>query len=161
MQELLTQLAHYSGRFFGFFRLAPLSPLEQDDVRSILAPAEAELFWQLQPEDQRHSYEMARRVRDRLPDDGVAVAASLLHDVGKRQSRLGPFSRSVATVLGHLGFPMTTAMRSYWDHGAVGARDLEAIGSDPFVVAFAAGHGASGARGATDDRWDVLDAADW
>ncbi len=160
MRELPTQLAHYVSRFFSFFRLHPLMPSEQAMVRTHLRAEEAPLFWEMQGEDQRHSYEMAMRVTKGLPGDEVAFATALLHDVGKRHFRLGPIARSIATMGGHLHAPMPASMRSYWSHGSIGAEDLDRIGSDPYVVAFAEDHG-KGVQGAPGDpRWAALIAAD-
>jgi putative nucleotidyltransferase with HDIG domain len=157
---LVAELGHYIARFFGFFRLRPLRPREQDEVRRALSPAEAALFFAMQPEDQRHSHTMAMRVAAALPGDDVAVRAALLHDVGKGHRRIGVIGRSVATVLGHLGMPMTDAMRSYWDHATIGAEDLRAVGSDGFVVEFAAHHPGGPPSWATDPRWPILIDAD-
>lgn len=160
MRALLAKLGHYASRFFGFFKLRPLRPEEQARVSVALSAAEAKLFWEMQPEDQRHSFDVAERIAARLPGDAVAYRAALLHDVGKRHAHLGAWSRSVATVAGHLGLPMTASMRAYWDHGPSGAADLAAAGSDPFVVRFAEHHPERTGHVDADPRWQVLIAAD-
>jgi hypothetical protein len=123
-----------------------------------LTPQERDLFWDQAAADQRHAYEVARRVRATLGDDGVATRAALLHDVGKRHVRMGAVSRTLATVAAAARVPLPASWRRYRDHEALGAADLEAIGADPLVVAFAA-------RVRPDDeaaaaRWDALVAAD-
>jgi putative nucleotidyltransferase with HDIG domain len=158
--ELLSQSGHYVVRFFGYFGLRPLTPREQDEARLHLSPAEALLFFAMQPQDQRHCHEMARRVTLTLPGDVVAIRAALLHDVGKAHRRIGVVGRSLATIVGHLGGPMTEAMRNYWDHGRVGAEDLLSAGSDPFVVEFARHHPGGPPPWVTDPRWPTLIAAD-
>ena len=160
LRSFIEELPHYVSRFFGFFRLRPLSPREQDEVRRLLPSVEAGLFFDMQTEDQRHCHDMARRVAVALPGDQVAVRAALLHDVGKRHHRIGVVGRSMATVLGHLGLAMPVTMRSYWDHAGIGAQDLEAVGSDPFVVEFAAHHPGGPPPWATDPRWPILIDAD-
>ena len=154
MRALLAQLGHYARRFFGFFRLQPLSPSEQDVVASELSRDEAALFWSMQSEDQRHCFDMARCVHRRLPGDREAIRAALLHDVGKSQAQLGPVMRSVATVAGHMHLPMTAAMRHYWNHGPHGAFALADAGSSDFVVEFARDHAKR--RAVQDPRWAVL-----
>jgi len=159
VRALVDKLGHYATRFLCFFRLEPLLPREQQVVHGQLLPAEAALFWDLQPEDQRHSFAVASRVMQTIPGDDEAVRAALLHDVGKRHSELGAFRRSLATVLGHLGLPLGDRMRSYWDHGAIGAADLAAAGSSEFVVAFAAHH-SDGEHRAGSERWQAVLRAD-
>jgi hypothetical protein len=151
-------LSHLSRRFFEVVRARPLTPRQQAEVTAWLAPPERALFWDQAAADQRHAYEVARRVRARLGEDEVATRAALLHDVGKRHVRMGAVSRTLATVGAVARLPLPASWRRYRDHEALGAADLEAIGADPLVVAFAA-------RVRPDDeaaaaRWDALVAAD-
>ncbi len=153
------QIRHLASRFLGVVTSDSLGPTAQDEVNNILEPATAALFWEQDSVDQRHAYEVARRVRDALGDDRPALEAALLHDVGKRHSDLGPVSRSLATILDVVHMPMPSGWRLYRQHGALGAMDLEAIGAGPIAIAFA--------RGETvpDDRidgvvWSALVAAD-
>ena len=142
-------------RFFGVVTGTPLGPRQQDEVRDALTPAEAGLFFRQQPIDQRHAYEVALRVSSELPGNEDAVAAALLHDVGKTHSMLGAVTRSLATVCSLLHLPMPERWRLYRDHGELGAADLRAAGARPLAVAFADG------RRTGDDRvWNVLVAAD-
>jgi len=145
---------HLVTRFFGVLRSRPLGPAAQDDVKSTLTPQEAVLFWRQQSIDQRHAYDVARRV-EMVTRDGDAKAAALLHDVGKSHSRLGPISRSLATVLDTLHIPLPESWAAYRAHGELGAKDLSAAGARPLAVAFASGV-ASGDR----EIWDALVAAD-
>jgi hypothetical protein len=149
---------HLVRRFFGVLASRPLEPRAQDYVNSVLPPKQAALFWEQDPVDQRHAYDVAQRVRSRIDDDAAAIRAALLHDVGKRHSRLGPVSRSLATVLDGCGLPIPTDWRRYRDHGDLGAADLEAIGADELAVAFARGAKPGGNISA--DVWQVLREAD-
>ena len=150
----LRQVWHLAKRFFGVLRSRPLGPGDQDEVRQALSREEAALFWQQQFIDQRHAYDVARRV-DQATGNADAKAAALLHDVGKSHSRLGPVARSMATLLAALRIPLPASWARYRAHGELGAQDLEAVGARPLAVAFAAGE-------ATGDRyvWDALVAAD-
>lgn len=115
------------------------------------------VFWEQQSIDQRHAYEVAARVAKGLGEGHPAVAAALLHDVGKRHSRLGPVERSLATVTALVHLPMPQRWKTYQDHGEVGAVDLEAIGASPLAVAFARGKPTAGLDA---EVWRLLEAAD-
>lgn len=105
----------------------------------ILDDDAARLFWDQQAIDQRHAHTVGVRIAGVAEAPRNATAAALLHDVGKRHSRLGPLGRSLATVADALHLPMPMRWRSYRNHGALGARDLHAIGADALAIAFAGG----------------------
>jgi putative nucleotidyltransferase with HDIG domain len=151
---------HLAQRFYGFLTARPLTPGEQELVRSYLTAGNIGLFWDQRPADQRHAIQVAHRVAAALPGDAAAVRAALLHDVGKRASDLGAVTRSVATVLDSLHLPVTARMRSYRDHGAIGAAELAAAGCEPLVVDFARRHPGPPPQGEDPNRWQVLIDAD-
>ncbi len=153
--SLFRHLSHLVVRFFSVLRTKPLSPQEQADVNRVLSPAEAKLFFGQQVMDQRHSIDVAAGVHMHLPGDDDAIAAALLHDVGKRHSRLGAIGRSLATVADTARLPLPRAWRLYRDHGDLGAHDLSAVGARPLAVAFASGMPYGDAA-----VWRVLVAAD-
>ncbi len=130
---------HLATRFFGVLLSKPLGPAQQDDIGRVLTPAEAALFFRQQAIDQRHAYMVAHRVKTSLPGNRDAVAAALLHDVGKAASKLGPVSRSLATVFATLRIPVPARWRAYLDHGTIGAAELETAGARPLAVGFAVG----------------------
>ena len=109
--------------------------------------------------DQRHAYDVAQRVHSELGENGPAIKAALLHDVGKRHSDVGPIGRSLATVFDALRLPLPADWRRYRDHGELGAADLELIGADDLCVAFARGR-FDPATAADQSTWDALVAAD-
>jgi hypothetical protein len=92
--------------------------------------------------DRRHAVAVARR----LPGaELAAVPAALLHDVGKIESRLGPWRRAAITVLAMVvGRPRLARGRGrvarYLGHDHLGAHLLEGAGSHPLVVAWAREH---------------------
>lgn len=151
---------HLAQRFFGFLTARPLTPGEQELVRSYLGAGNIELFWDQRSADQRHAIEVAQRVVASLPGDAPAIRAALLHDVGKRAGDLGAVTRSIATVLDGFHLPLTARMRSYRDHGTIGAEELAAAGCEPLVVDFARLHPGPPPQGEDPDRWQVLLDAD-
>lgn len=155
----LRQVRHLVSRFFGVVTSKRLGPRAQDEVNTTLTPDAANLFWAQAAIDQRHSYDVAQRVRSSLGDDRAALQAALLHDVGKRHSTLGPVTRSLATIFDAARLPMPMQWRKYRDHGPLGAADLAEIGADAMTVAFA--RGTFELTEAIDQRaWDALVAAD-
>ncbi|MCP4308132.1 MAG: hypothetical protein GY926_26755 [bacterium] len=156
---VLRHVRHLVSRFFGVITSQRLGPGAQDEVNAILAPDAAKLFWEQASIDQRHSFDVAQRVRDSLGEDRAALQAALLHDVGKRHSSLGPVTRSLATVLDAAHLPMPAQWRRYRGHGPLGAADLAAIGADPLTVAFARGSVVS-TEAIDQVAWDALLAAD-
>jgi hypothetical protein len=159
-RSLVRDLPHLVRRFLGHLRSSPLAPAEQDWVNGWLRPPERALFWTMATADQRHAVDTAREVARRMPADRTAVRAGLLHDVGKRHSRAGVIGRSLATVCEALRIPMPADWRRYRDHGALGASDLAAAGSEPLVVEFARLHPAGPPDGLSADVWNRVLAAD-
>ncbi len=137
----------------------PLSPIEQMSVAASLSAAEAGLFWEQKPIDQRHAYTVAVRVEGSVGEDPEAVAAALLHDIGKRHTSAGLIGRSLATVADMAGMPLPTDWRRYRNHGSLGSADLEGIGATGLSVAFAAGDNRPPA-GTDPTVWEALHAAD-
>ncbi len=120
----------------------------------------ASLFWAQSVPDQVHGIRVARAVHASAPERPDLARAALLHDVGKQATGLGTFGRSVATVLDAFRLPMTSSMRSYRDHTAIGARLLSAHGVEAVVVAFAAGHHGPCPDSVAAEDWALLASAD-
>lgn len=151
-------LSHLARRFLG--SLWPAGPGVAGEAwgRNFLKPAEVEAWKAMTGPDRRHGVTVARRVAVAMGNgDGAgvprnALAAALLHDVGKSQSRLGVFGRSAATAIGLLagrsrvaaweGRPSGWRREAgrYAAHDEIGARLLQDAGSDPLVVAWAREH---------------------
>jgi hypothetical protein len=128
--------------------LRPGGPAAADEqwAASQLLPGEQALWACLSGPDRRHAVGVARTVAGTVPGAGRPVlAAALLHDVGKLDSGLGTFARVPATLVGAAAGRARAAqwrgrVGAYLDHPARGAARLEAAGSDPLTVAWAAEH---------------------
>lgn len=133
-------VTHLVRRFLGSLSRAEPSEAHTAWARGWLTDAEWECWQSMQVQDRRHSLEVARRFVDVRPAASRAeMAAALLHDVGKQQSRLGTLARVTATVVG----PRTRRFRQYHDHEALGAAMLASAGSDRVTVELVLGRGAA------------------
>lgn len=125
-----------------------------------LPPQPAVLFFAQSKADQRHGYHAALTVVAAGVDDADVIMAALLHDVGKRHARLGIIGRSIASMMILLGFPLTTRMQAYRDHGKVAAHELSGQSVPSLVVDFALHHHLGRPPTIDPGVWDVLVAAD-
>ncbi len=152
---------HLAVRFFGALDPRGPSPAQEGWALGWLLPGEQRLWRRMSGPDRRHAAGVGRDVAGLLgpPDPAREVMASaLLHDVGKVESGLGTFSRVGVTVaamgLGRsrltvagpapAGSPPVRPWRrrvsDYLDHDRIGAALLQAAGSHPTTVAWAAEH---------------------
>ncbi|MGV3758826.1 MAG: hypothetical protein ACO1PW_04685 [Actinomycetota bacterium] len=149
----MASAGHLVRRFVGSLR--PGGPSTDDEAwaRSHLLPAEQRLWIRMSGADRRHAVGVARRVERALGHEATrpVLAAALLHDVGKVESRLGTYGRVIATVSARVagrgmadrwqrtrGF--TRRVGLYLNHPAIGGDLLELAGSDPITVAWAREH---------------------
>jgi hypothetical protein len=132
---------HLVKRFFGSLMARPLSPADADWVALQLLPGEQLLWARMSVADKSHAHGVARRVVSALGERATrpVVAAALLHDIGKVESRLGTFGRSLATVMAAVGL-RTAAVRQYRAHNVIGRDLLVIAGSDPFTSQWAYEH---------------------
>ncbi len=151
----LSHFAHLVRRFVGYLTARPLDASERDEVAGLLTSELAELFFEMQHQDQRHAVEVYRRVGS----EELAQAA-LLHDVGKSISGIGPINRSLATIAGALHLPLRASWHLYLDHGEIGADLLDQAGADHLTVSFARNHPGPVPQGIDAEAWDRLTRAD-
>ena len=145
------QSRHLVRRFFSTARARAPEREEVDWVRGILSDREFGLWLQMSSADQLHSISVAQRAETELPGDETVVVAGLLHDVGKTAVRSGLAIRVVASVVK----PFATQQKlsqwtsdgsfrsdvaSFIDYPRIGADLLRSIGSDDFVIRWAAEH---------------------
>ena len=83
------RFGHLSRRFFGSLRPGGPSPEDDAWARQRLLPGERELWELMSKQDRRHAIGVARRVERALGNEASrpVLAAALLHDVGKIDSR--------------------------------------------------------------------------
>lgn len=137
----VAHLVHLARRFTGSLSREPLSTAEIAIAEHCLLPAELEMWWRMPLADRRHSLRVAEAMIARLPapPPRAAVAAALLHDVGKLDAGLGTTGRVAATLWGMARRGRRTQGTSrfarYHRHEPTGAQWLAAEGSDPMTVA--------------------------
>lgn len=147
-------LSHLARRFAG--SLWPGGPPADDErwARGHLLAGEIELWERMSGPDRRHAVAVARRTQDELNAGATrpVLAAALLHDVGKVDPALGPYRRSLATVVGMaVGHDTARAWGArrrgvrrrvgrYLTHDAIGAALLADAGSDEVTVRWAREH---------------------
>jgi hypothetical protein len=149
----LGRSAHLVKRFFGSLRPGGPPRAEVVWVAQVLSPAEYDLWCRMNGPDRRHSVQVARTVERSLGSEATppVLAAALLHDVGKLDSRLRTYGRAVATISGAVagadaaadwartkGF--TRRVGLYLQHPDLGGDRLGMVGSDPFTEAWAREH---------------------
>jgi len=134
-------IAHLARRFLANVAPAPLSAEEVGTLRRILSAPEAALFFAQDRRDQRHGYRSAATATELVagtgPRHAEPVRAATLHDVGKTAAGLGLAGRvwaGLCLLCGPL-LPRSRRVALYLDHGELGARLLEGVGSSPVVVA--------------------------
>lgn len=153
---------HLARRFVG--SLVPRGPRPRDDAwaRTSLLPGEEDLWERMSHADRRHATGVARRVGAVLGEQASrpALAAALLHDVGKVDTGFGPWRRAAASLtVVAAGNERARGWRSrhglrgqvgrYVCHDAIGAEMLRAAGSDELTVRWACEHHLP------PDRWTV------
>ncbi len=151
---------HLMRRALSSVRARPLTPREEAEVAGLLEDRLAALFWEQPVMDQRHGIDAARFVLERRPGDRQLACAALLHDVGKRHSRLGIAGRVVATLFALVRIRAPGRYGVYLNHAHLGAEDLEAAGADELTIAYARHQDAPGRGMIPADSWALLKEAD-
>jgi hypothetical protein len=170
---------HLAGRFTRALYPGPARPADLAWVATVLTPDADALFRRQPRHDQRHAIAVARDVQSRLAgtpyaDDPRWLAAALLHDIGKLDSRLGISGRVVATLSvsvggrdmadvwsGASGF--TRRVGLYLRHAELGADRIRIAGGPEEAARWSAVHHDPGAWadvGMPEPVVAALDAAD-
>ncbi len=151
---------HLAARLIEFLSAAPLRPEERALASAWLRPEEEVAFFAQNAADQRHGLAAGCYLAGQTPDRVDLIRAGLLHDIGKRHSGLGAFKRSLTTAWVKLGGRALGRGASYIDHGEIGAGELERLGCEPLVVAFARYHHRQRPPSITLLEWQLLQAGD-
>ncbi|MDF1595342.1 MAG: HDIG domain-containing protein [Acidimicrobiia bacterium] len=139
----------------------PLDELERVVLAAWLASnAEGRLFFFQPVVDQRHAFRAASRMQHLVPDRLDLIRAALLHDVGKRHSGLGIIRRSLASASAKLRLPLGGRHATYFQHGPLGAEELQVLGCEPIVVDFARWHHDERPTSISAEDWRLLETAD-
>jgi len=118
------RLWHLVKRAVTSFSNDPLSGADVQRVERLLLLPEFELWWTMQPRDQRHSLQVYERFMGFYPPaKRTEQAAALLHDIGKTVSDLGWLMRIIATLVG----PRGVRFAMYHDHENLGVQMLQGI----------------------------------
>jgi len=152
----MRRFIHLTKRFFETLRSRPLGPAEQAEATEWLGERESPLFWAQPPADQRHALTAARMVASHRPDRRDLIRAALLHDIGKRHSRLGVAGRVTASAFELLHIPAPGRLGIYLRHDSLGGEELGELGMEPIVVSFAAGHHGACPPDVDPDDWALL-----
>ena len=143
---------------------------DRDWARSILTPAEFDLWSRLSAHDRRHTIQVARRVEQRLAStvytgDTLWPAAALMHDIGKGEADLTLLERVVATVATRMmtvdrarrwmGSRGKTKRRLglYFRHGEVGAALIRRAGGREPIAAWTEIHQADDSQRLEELGW--------
>lgn len=141
-----SHLRHLGRRLWGSWRATPLNEKELAWVRTFLRDGEFTVWISMAWRDQRHAFQVAQRFVTLTTKfspsldstlDRDAMAAALLHDVGKATTPLSTGQRVVATLVGG----RTQRFRSYLDHEAVGYELCRQVGSTDTTLDLLAGRG--------------------
>lgn len=143
----MTRVGHLVRRFAASLRPRPPAAVDLEFVQRTLSAGELSVWERLGPADRAESVATARAAQAALGPNGEPqwIAAALLHDVGKSDTRLGPFGRSAATVIavvaGHRRVRgWSNSVGRYVNHDELGAQKLQAAGSRPEAVIWARTH---------------------
>jgi hypothetical protein len=149
----VASMTHLARRFAGSVWPGGPTTAERHWAEGHLIDAERELFALMSGPDRRHAIGVAHEAERLLGSDASrpVMAAALLHDVGKLDSRLGTYGRVVATLCAKIagrdmaaswasGTGFTRRVGLYLQHDELGATRLEMAGSDPFTVAWTREH---------------------
>lgn len=152
--------AHLFARFLDVATAPALTIAEREVVSSWLSRPLADLFFAQPRADQRHGYHAALSVVGAGIREHDVLVAALVHDIGKRKSRLGILGRSLASLLIKLGLPLPERARVYRDHGILGAGELAHAGAPALAVDFALHHHGSRPPSIPVAIWNTLSSAD-
>lgn len=108
-----------------------VDPLELNQVKTALTPAQMALFNQMQTGEKEHAITMFRRLIDRGENQSDLLVAALLHDVGKTRYPLNPLERTMVV----LARAVTPQQAHAWGNQPPGTQGSPPGWRRPFIVA--------------------------
>jgi hypothetical protein len=117
-------------QFWQILRQIP-SEHELDGVRSVLSPAQLDLFSSMQPGEQSHSLRVYKKLIEAGESHPDLLMAALLHDAGKIRYPLNVWERAWI-VIGKALFPHLSLQ---WSSGEIQGPQRVAFWKRPFIVA--------------------------
>ncbi len=121
------------------------SKKEHDFVANYLNDIEKNLFYRLRGSEQGHSIRVAKRCV-KLKDDSEFIKAALLHDVGKVDTNLNLFMKSLLVFVEKFNIKISfsktliSAQESKNSHSERGAALLKSIGCSEYVINLVKNH---------------------
>ena len=133
-------------QFWQIVTARPLGEEAQEEIETVLSPAQQRLFGRFSASEQQHSYRVYQKLHQAGQDNPDLLAAALLHDIGKARLRRLWWDRPVV-VLGQAlfarkaaewavgkpeGFTRPFVVKA--NHAEWGAADAETAVSSPLTV---------------------------
>lgn len=133
---------HYRIRQFFKSITSKLTEADETFIQKYLNEYETETFYLLSKSEQVHSVSVAKGVLDELLKlnryDVLIVKAALLHDVGKINSGLNPFNKSLYVILNKISpnilskFTFFRSVNVFYNHPQLAAKYLK--GEDDYMM---------------------------
>jgi hypothetical protein len=124
------RILYRTRQFWQILRFAP-TERELDGARTVLTPAQLDLFSRMQPGEQFHSLEVYSKLVESGENNPDLLAAALLHDAGKTHYPLKLWER-IWIVIGNALLPHLVQQ---WSKANISGPKRAAFWKRPFIVA--------------------------
>jgi hypothetical protein len=124
------RILYRTRQFWQILRLAP-TERELEGARSVLTPAQLDLFSRMQPGEQSHSLRVLSKLVETGESNPDLLAAALLHDAGKTLYPLKLWERAWIVI----GKAMLPRLSRQWSKGKRQGLQRASFWKRPFIVA--------------------------